>query len=655
MVADFKHRHRGGEVPFEQIRALQRICPMVAGAYERYSCSHSTPNSIVDQLMNSLDRACEEGRFVPWEYVFADYSVTGMDASRQGYRSYKKLLSHKDHLIETTYIDDFTRASRDELEWWRLAHLSRRLSKRMIGAADGFDLSAPNWDIMITVYGLLSRLFLKGTREKVKRGMKGAAGRGDLLGRVSLGFTRRIRLDDSDNPVHDRDGSPIHDRCVDPATKDFLLLAYELYVRQCWSINRIAKHFNELKVDGGDTWSQGTIRKLLWGPAGIGVFIWNRTRREHNRESEKWEVHSNPRSEWVVRYDRNLAIVPMDLWRAARRKLAATRRAHPRTGRRSSCNESASTTLFSGTLVCGYCGHVLRLDRSADRYKQMCCLNGRNGCNGCTLNTSKSVTIIEDRLLEYLRDVLLTAPPMDALVARANAFVEEEARRPQINTTPMRTKIRSLEAKMQKLFDRIEDGASDELSAAYDSRIRELQRQLQAQRAAVSAAERQNRVHVKPIDPLWAQATLADMRALLNQEIPMAAEAIRTLTGPITVRQEERADKPGVRWIASFAPDLTALVRKIAKENGAPERAVLATMPPAADTVDVVVDQVPKYEQLAPKFKELHQQGMSVDEIAAAYGMSRQYARGILEFALTGRRPAWVAAKSAASRAPKVP
>jgi DNA invertase Pin-like site-specific DNA recombinase len=98
-------------------------------------------------------------------------------------------------LIETTYIDDFKRASRDEVEWWRLAYLSRRLQKRMIGAGDGFDLSSPNWDMMISLYGLLSRLFIKGLRERVIRGMRGAARRGGCLGKLSLGFTRRARRD----------------------------------------------------------------------------------------------------------------------------------------------------------------------------------------------------------------------------------------------------------------------------------------------------------------------------------------------------------------------------------------------------------------------------------------------------------------------------
>ncbi len=193
---------------------------------------------------------------MPWSYVFADYSVTGLDSTRQGYSSYKRVLAHKDHRIETTYIDDFTRALRDELEWWRIASLSKQLTNRMIGASDGFNLSDPNWEIWITIFGLLSRLFLKSLAEKVKRGMKGAARRGDHLGRLPLGFTRQVRRDTKGNPILDKDDLPLHDRCIDPVTREYRLLLYDLYVRENWSVNRITKHFNELKVDGGDTWSQ---------------------------------------------------------------------------------------------------------------------------------------------------------------------------------------------------------------------------------------------------------------------------------------------------------------------------------------------------------------------------------------------------------------
>src|SRR5262249_14874201 len=158
-----------GQVDPGPLRRYLKYCSKLAGDYNRYSSENSSPKSIIDQMVNVLDKAKHEDRFVPWQYVFADYSVSGLNPSRKGYSSYKAMLQEKSHLIETTYIDDFTRASRDEIEWWRLANLSRRLQKRMIGAADGFDLSAINWDLILSFSALLSRMHLKGLREKVNR------------------------------------------------------------------------------------------------------------------------------------------------------------------------------------------------------------------------------------------------------------------------------------------------------------------------------------------------------------------------------------------------------------------------------------------------------------------------------------------------------
>jgi DNA invertase Pin-like site-specific DNA recombinase len=166
------------------------------------------------------------------------------------------VLQDKDQLIETTYIDDFTRASRDEVEWWRLAYLSRRLQTRMIGAGDGFDLSSPNWDMMISVYGLLSRLFIKGLREKVIRGMRGAARRGGSLGKQSLGFTRRARRDEHGNVVRDKEGNPEYVPCIDPQTCGDREKLFELFLEKSWSRYQITRDFNARKVDGWDGWTE---------------------------------------------------------------------------------------------------------------------------------------------------------------------------------------------------------------------------------------------------------------------------------------------------------------------------------------------------------------------------------------------------------------
>jgi hypothetical protein len=467
MVEDFKERHRTGKVEIDAILAFQKFCEKFGGGYERYSCDNSIPMSILDQMINILDKARADDCFIPWQYLFADFSISGLDASRQGYGSYKFLLADKDHIIQVTFVDDFTRASRDELEWWRLAALSKRLGKGMIGASDGFDLSDPNSDILITVFGLVSRLFIKGIREKVRRGMKGAARRGTCLGKLPLGFTRQICRDVNGEIIRRPDGRPRHKPCIDPATKPYRVEMLELFVHKSWSPYKIARHFNQLRVDGSDGWTGSSVKKLLAGIDAIGIFVWNRCRREYNYEEKKWETIKNPRSERTIYKDPNLALIPKGLWRAAWLKLLKTRKASPLTGKKQSRNQNSATTLFSGTLIGDHCNDELRLNRSVGTYKVMSCLSGSTGVHDCPLTSSKSAQIIEDCLLGYIGNSILTEKVILGLIEKANIFLEQEARMPRVDAEPMKSKVRDYTARIKKLVEKVEKEPDEELCEAY--------------------------------------------------------------------------------------------------------------------------------------------------------------------------------------------
>ena len=58
------------------------------------------------------------------------------------------------------------------------------------------------------------------------------------------------------------------------------------------------------------------------------------------------------------------------------------------------------------------------------------------------------------------------------------------------------------------------------------------------------------------------------------------------------------------------------------------------------------IENVPKYEQLAPKFKDLHDKGASIQTNAAAHGLCWDQGKMILRFAATGERPSWPQKKS---------
>lgn len=652
MVIEYKERHQTGCINAEAMQLKYLVIQkMLAAAYARYSCDNSSPTSILDQVVNMLVKAKEHGRFIPWEFVFADYSVSGLDSGRLGYLNCKALIDHAKRVIESVYIDDFTRASRDSLEWWKLGAFCKRRSMRMIGASDGFDLSSDDWEMKITVYGLLSRLFIRSLQEKVGRGMRGAAQRRTCLGKPPMGFTRKVVRDAEGNPIVRPNGKPLFTWAIDPTSREFVERLFELFVDQRLSAYEISKRFNRQKCDKTDTWSESTVKNMLSNPAYIGVFIWNRTHREFDYDTEKWVTVPNPQEEWIFDFDGDKAIISMDKWWAARELLAQTKR---KTGLRQpvSRNQQRATTLFSGTMFCGYCGRELMLYRSAGKYKSVFCMNGRQSVHSCQLCTSKSTRVIEDCLLTFIKESVLTDASVDELVAKANVHLETLAGKPKTNVAPIRSKIASLQKKIDPLVRRVEDLTEPEsgLRESYERRIIQLQKEIDELKTELRTVERANAPVPPKLSKKALRAYLPELRAILNQEIPQAAEALRQLTGPISIRQEPIAGKKhGARWIASFSPDLLALLRQVALEKDYPDSITLEFLSHGIwivpSEVSVVIEEVPKYERLATGFREMHEKGTSVQTIAAAHGMCWDQVKMILHFAQTGERPKWPSKK----------
>ncbi|MCA9248071.1 MAG: helix-turn-helix domain-containing protein, partial [Planctomycetales bacterium] len=648
MVADFKHRHRTGQVAPQDFSVVLRCCAGIGGNYDRFSTKGSDPKSMIEQMGNSLDKAKEEGRFVPWCYVFCDYSRSGYFTARQGYLNYKKLLRDKRHPIDTTYIDDFSRASREELEWWQLAATSFQTNTRLVGASDGFSLDDPDWDMKVRFYGLLSAMFKKDLQRKVKRGMRATFLAGGVIGKLILGHTKKVRVDASGNPLLKPKGTPKYERCFDDNTKPYKHWLYRLYLEKNKTPYRIAQIFTRLKVDDWEGWSDDSITYELLNPANIGVFIWNQYSTEYNWDTKKRERIRNPASEMAVYVDRDLGLVPIEWWKEARRKLGRTKRDSPHTGKPKSRNEKSPSTLVSGAMYCEYCDppQELLLIRSAGQYQQLGCPNGSNRRHGCKLRCSKSVRIIEECLLSFIRDSLFTEERITRLFEAANSYLEEEVRRPRVDTQPLKARVKRLRANVTKYFNRIDEASDPSLYAAYEKRIATTQKELNDVLSELREAESQNVAPPPRLDLDRVQLYVADLRELLNQETPAAAEALRALTGIIRVRQEKHPDgKRGAKWIARFSPNLLELLRKVGRQKDYPDSLTLEFLSRGnwitLESDEVLLDKIPDYERLAPRFKELEEGGASVQTIASAHKISWQYANDILHFAKTGERPQW--------------
>lgn len=655
MVKDFKLRHRKGRAATTFPPSLLESGVKLAGSYSRFSCDNSSTNSVIDQMVNSLRCAKDHKEFIPWQYVFCDYSVSGLDSARQGYTSYKSVLEDSNHRLQTTYIDDFTRASRDELEWWKLAHTSRRLKKNVIGASDSFNLTSEQGEMLMFLYSLLSKLFIRSLQQKVKRGMKGGHRRRTSLGKLPFGFTRQQLFDDGGRPVRNPDGSPVHVRCIDPENAKHAKRIFELFWIEKKSAPQIAKLFNSERVADWEGWTDGTIKLILRNPAYIGVFVWNKFRRELDLESEKWVRVRNPPKEWERWFDPQLAIISMEWYRGTRRRLSEMRRSSHNTGKKRSRNENTATTLFSGALFCSDCEKgkkEIKLIRSAKKYKQMGCLNGVQGIHKCTLTSSKSVRTIECCLLKHLTEGIFSDAVVDRLLAAANLCIDEEASRPRTDTSAKESELRRKQAKVRNLMADLEDEGHDEdrsdVRKLLRSRINDLQREVNTQKAELNSIAHREAPPPAKLDRDRLLQYLQQIREVLNQSTAASSDAIKGITGPITIHQEKiPGRKTGAKWIATFSPRFLQFLAKFAKDGNYPDSRTLEYLSTRIWTIpeshSVEIYDVPIYEELAAEFREMQQAGMSVQAMATKMEMQWGDTKKCLTFALTGVRPQWKA------------
>jgi hypothetical protein len=290
-----------------------------------------------------------------------------------------------------------------------------------------------------------------------------------------------------------------------------------------------------------------------------------------------------------------LATVPKAWHVYARNKFVKQKKHFPKERRPA---DRTPATLFSGTLICGYCGNALYLSRSAGPYKTMSCLKGRDGIHSCELATAKSVRIIEQTLLDYVFDQLLTENRLRQLVRTCNDKLLEESRRPKADVKPLKRREKDLQRQVSKLMGRISGCDDSFLCDAYDGEIAVLQRQLSQVRQELGDSQKANSPLPPPLDEKKVLTHLNDIRSLLNQEVPAANHALRTLTGPIVITQEKYPNKKnGAVWHAKFTPNLLGLLARINGNRDCPDSVTMGLLCTRnwimTETVTVAINRAP--------------------------------------------------------------
>lgn len=587
----------------------------IAAAYLRYSCDNSNPRSLDQQLRLSLERAKQNDHFIPWMYVFADAAVSGTTAARTGYSLVKDALCSDSLCISAMYIDEIGRASRDMVESLSLGRLMEQQEKRLVGVSDGFDTINPMWKTMLSVFAALQEWFVDQLRAKVKRGMDDAFDRGDNTHAPGIGYKLVPTLDAYGQPVIKANGRQKKSAVIDGDTNHYVLLAFRLYAERMRSPEHIARYFNRRAVGGRATWDGTRIRSLLNRYIFVGIRVRGRFRHSVDPVTGKITSTQRPKKEWKARRFRRLQIVPWSLWKKAQKRLRDCRNAYSNDSK-----QRTRTDVYPTTLVrprCGVCGKPLWLGRGG-KYASFCCLNGRDGKNGCSFKGYKSVSILENAILSHLESELLTDDRLEALVIRANEFLTAEAAKPKRDVKPIKAEIRKIKSKMERLADAIEDGNPDVPSLV--RRLEEHGENIKRLNAQLRDAKVKN--DVPPVlDADVVKNHLCDLRDLLRKDVAQAAPIIRQLTGPIVVHQVKTKGAKKATWIAKFEANLIPVVTELARARNCPSTDTLEYLCARDWTIPIeaecVIEKRRRFQQMRADILKLKAEGDSDCTIAA--------------------------------------
>jgi site-specific DNA recombinase len=429
---------------------------MRAALYARYSTEKQSGASIEDQ-----HRVCErlaERHGLTVVERFSDAAISGGTAERPGYQAL--LAAARRHEFDVIVAEDTSRL------WRNLAEQAPRLAELAdLGVhvvTHDLDTRAESAGMLGAVLGASSEAYRKEIGRRTRRGLEGRARQGKTAGGHSYGYVAardsgsgQIEIDEAEAEVVRRIHRLYADGKSPRAIADVLNRDQVPAPGASWARTERRRSGWVASALNGD----GKMTGILHNPMYRGQVIWNRVRWVRSAaNSHKRRRVENPRSEWIVREEPRLRIVPQELWERVRaRRKERSHEVGERVSRglsRLSANHTGRSPryLLSGLLRCSQCGSSYQLN-GAKHYACSGHLNGGPNCcpNNARLHRDKA----EAGVLDGIRRIFLAPAVLEEGQRRARALIR--ARAPKPDTGAKRTC--SLKEEIANLIDAIAQGA----------------------------------------------------------------------------------------------------------------------------------------------------------------------------------------------------
>ena len=535
---------------------------MRAAIYARYSSENQRPESIEDQVRGCRVAASERGFVVLEDHVYADAAKSGAVADRPGLVALRE--AAKQRSFDVVLVDDLSRLARDNALMLLLLNDLAYARVRVVSVADQLDTADDQAVLGIQIRGVFNELLLADLRAKTFRGQLGQKERGFFVGEATFGY----RSAPAGAISHDKHGRPRPEGYVmriDPAEAEVVRRIFR-EAAEGVSFTRITKRLNKDHVPGrfrsAGGWTVGSVRRISENTKYIGHWVWNKHRTRRDRRTGSRQYDLKPESEWVVRDDEALRIVPQELWDRVAERLREIKRAWPGGKARRGFAPGQSSRvhvyppyLLSGAMVCGTCGFAIALVSGHRGGYYGCARAARRAC-GNRVRVPRRVA--EKVILGALRDRLLQPEPVSRVFDRVREEITALCTDVPGLLRGKRAQLAEARRRVARIVNFVSIGRAEE-SKALAAALLETEASVASLEVEVEGLQQASDSHVRFPSRAWVEERLAAFRELLERRTEASALLLRRLLGRM-VLEPVHPDQGSPYYVARTSIDVLVLL-----------------------------------------------------------------------------------------------
>lgn len=507
---------------------------MKAAIYARYSSENQRPESIDDQISSCKKLAAQDGHVIADEYIFTDAAASGARKDRSGLGA---LLEESENGgFEVVLVDDLSRLARDNHLMLTVMAELRFNGVRVISVADGLDSADEEATVGIQIRGIFNELQLRDLRKKTLRGQMGQKERGFFVGERTFGYKSvpvgEVRMDKKGRPRPEG-----YKMVIEPREAATVLRIFQEFAAGK-SQSHIVRELNAEGVPGrfrsAKGWSPATVYRILQNTKYDGRWAWNMSETRRDPKTGRRRQFPKPESEWIIKEDESLRIVPTELWKQVQERLKEVRKTWPGgkgkrgfQGQQGGRTKQYPTHLLSGGMVCGSCGAAIAQVSGKSGGYYGCLAASKSACDNRMLVRR---TLAERIILAAVRDQLDSPENLQYLFKRVEEVVKK-----QFSSLPetIHLKQAELESEERRVVNFVEFIAEGRGSTALAKALAESERKTEILQNEVDVMNNtRDKVFKTPPLP-WIKEKVATLQGVLEKRTGPSALLLRKLLGTV--------------------------------------------------------------------------------------------------------------------------